>query len=337
MEMYNPEIKNRYLEEIAESSKGVWKNLFQISYSMESILDRDLYAFSLDEIKELMQDINPKTPAAARSRGSHIKRYINWALGQGLYSTNINILESIELSWFEELVDNTKTLYIEEKTLYDIEEGLLYAQDAVIPRLAFEGLGLTEIANLHEDMIEWDNNILYLVDDNKGNRILKVSERCMQLIKEAHKQEEYISDNGEAEINKYISMYLCETGYILKNQSKIKNKHQEKAVSVQLIHKRLNVMKEHYNLPYVTSKTLNKSGQIKMMKDLLLREGQFSNVLFYEIAEHFNISKVNMRSSDQVYENYNITQMKDYINNETLLELYGEELKGIAFDISIKK
>lgn len=312
--MYNPEVKQRFLKKYPHDS---YERIFLRSYIFEEALQKDLYDFNMDDIKRVLYDLNPLTVGASRSNGRIITSYIDWAIEEGYRRNNINPLKTVQSKWFDQFVDKSRKIYITEEELKEIENHCVNAQDAVIVRALFEGLTISELLNLKKDDVDYDNCILKLKDDKKGERTLKVSSECIRLIAQAARQEKYYKNNGEVTENtKRPWNELIDNEYILR-PNKTKTKYTDRADEY-LIYRRLDVLKRTLGFPYLTSKNISNSGKLKMAKDLYLKEGELGRKQLEKIAERFNLSIVNING----YQSYNLTILRDFITLENLKMYY---------------
>lgn len=74
----------------------------------------------------------------------------------------------------------------------------------MIIQLCFEGVtghGVAELVNLQRENVDFEKKQLSLTDDDGPERILKVSEDCLNLVKGALEQTRYYRRNGEVSDN----------------------------------------------------------------------------------------------------------------------------------------
>lgn len=312
--LYNPEVKKRFLEKYPYSS---YERILQRSYVFEEALGKDLYDFNMDDIKRVLYDLNPLTLGSSRSNGRIITSYIDWAIEEGFRRNNINPLKTVQSEWFDQFVDQNKKIFITDQELEDIERNCVNAQDAVIVRALFEGLTVTELLNLKKEDVDYENNVLKLKDDKKGERTLKVSDQCIKLISQAATETKHYKNNGMVtESTKRTWNELIDNEYVLR-PSKTKVKYVGRADEY-LIYRRLYTLKKTLGYPYLTTKNISNSGKLKMARDLYLKEGALGREQLEKIAERFNISIVNVNG----YETYNLTTLRDFITPENLKAYY---------------
>lgn len=329
MKFYNEVVKNRYLETIEnEASRTVISYIFTASKGAEeNVLGKDLYNFSLEEIAQIMYNMSPKTSNSARGNMNNIKNYISWCIRNGYRDNNINPLDGLSREWYSKFVDRKSKIHYSDEELEDFLEELHNAQDQAMIQLWFEGVGgkqFSELKNLSYYDVDWNNNIVNLKDADGLNRELVVSDRCMRYLQNAYRQQTYITIKDGGELNE---IPLFDSNFIFRNINYKVTK--EKEVSNGVIYRRLANIKEQFDLDILSYNSIKQSGQIHMAAEIYKRDGYFGEKeQWYEIGERYKVSTVT--SDDRTYPNVRL--MKEYINSDTLKELY-----DIGVEISIRK
>jgi hypothetical protein len=104
--MYNQLIKERFInEEVANSNVPKFKNIFKISKMHESLLEKDLYDFNLDELQKLFHDFGIKTPHQINEKFRLVRDYINHSISYGLRKNNINPLMELSPEWKNQFLE----------------------------------------------------------------------------------------------------------------------------------------------------------------------------------------------------------------------------------------
>jgi hypothetical protein len=324
--MFNPTIKEEFLETYDNpGTQTTIAYLFYKAKETEEMKYRDLYDFTIDDIEELLYDLKPLTNTVSASYGRILSSYISWAISpKNLIKSNINPLTSKPTDWYAKFVDKSKKLYFSEEEIDQMTDELPNAQDQVIVQLLFEGVfgyKLSELSNLHYYDINWNTNEIELKDERKEEkRTIKVSDKCIRLIKSAYQELTYSSFGGK----KDRELTLMESDYILKNiaSGRTKNKH---GVDNHTIYRKLTSISEYFNYPYLTAKSIFRSGMIKMAKDLFIEEGKLETEQLYKIAERFGYNKVWFNGEQTDY--YNISPFRDFINRENILQMYNIDIE----------
>lgn len=322
--MYNPDLKEEFLlmYENERTQKTV-AYIFYKSKTTEEMLGKDLCEFNINELEEVLYNTSPLTRAVVQTNGRFISAYITWAIEKGLLASNINPLSTKSNEWYEQFVDKSKKLFFSQNELEEMEKELVNAADAVILRLLFEGAGgheLSEILNLTSDHIEMDN-VLRLEDDREGERKLTFSEDCLRLVRAALKETEYQSKNGVAESFNPVAK-LVDNDYVIKSvDRRLKNTQR---ANKHTVYRRIKVIKEYFDLQYLTVNSIQRSGMIKMAVDLFERDGKLETEQYYEVADRFDMKKYTSGNAEY----HNISILKEFINRENILELYGIDIEG---------
>lgn len=311
--LYNPHIKEEFLSKYENKETVVtYTNIFRKVKGIEEHRGYDLYNFNIDDIKDTMYNMKPVTKSSARTTGSVLIAYINWAVKYR--TSNINIAQGLNPSWFESFVIK-RELYISQTRLEEMLRSLINAQDMAILKLLFlsiNGYQHSELLNLKKEHIK--GNILTLTDDRKGQREVEVDDVTINIIKKAFAQEDYVPKNGSGK--RSSESKLIENDYLIRGLIR-RASNLEKA-DRNIIYRRVTNISEFFGMPYLTPKSIWKSGQIKMAADLFERDGEIQTKQLNEIAEAFNLSKINNNG----YKMYTTTQIKYYINSENLKKLY---------------
>ncbi len=325
--MYNEQIKNNFLDKHFDSddSRITAKYVFYHSYLIEKTLDEDLYNFSLEEIGNCIANSNPKSINVAKSRGSLIAQYINWASSPevNLRKSNINPLLSIDDSWYEQFVDKNIKKFISRNELDQLIDNTVNKSDKAILKLLFEGISgreCSEIRNLKIDDII-DNDTIHVVDDIKGTeRTVKVEESTIKLLREANEEDEYCNKNGEEARSPFSE--VIDSPYIIKPLKRGKEVS-DLRISHSVIIRRVKFLAELFGIDYLTPKALTHSGMIYMAYKLHEGKEKLTTEDFNKIGIHFNINKMTSNG----YEYYPVSYMSQFINAQNINKLYGTNYK----------
>lgn len=325
IEIYNKEIKDAFMSKYPEHTHNVYRRIFYYSSPIEQLYGIDLYEFNLKQIGDVLKSMNPSSLASVKSSVSIMKAYIDWAIHRR--SNNINPLDITDVEWEKQFVDTTKKLLFNYEEIWDgVINKCKNAQDSVIVALLFEGAGgreVFEVRNLKSKDVNFDEAIVKLMNDKGEQRQIKISNQTLALIREAERQTEYFKRNGEISPNSRNTnetSELIETGYLIK-PAKTKVVHTEQ-VNTHVLYGRLSTISELLNVPNFSVKNIQRSGMIYMAKRILERDGQFgSREQYFEICEQFGVTKIDNHG----YETYNWFGMKNFINLETIQQLYGQD------------
>lgn len=319
--MYNKDIKEEFLSQFPEKTAEIYRYAFYKSFETEEVLEKDLYDFTADEIKDVFETGNHSTINGLKLRYNIFDQYIDWAAKYR--SSNINPIKTITTEELESYLDKDKKLYFSETEIREIINKLVNAQDAVIIQLLFEGVGghaLSELSNLHYYDVNWNTGVLQLKDEKNGKRELTVSNECLRLIRSAYQETEYKKANGDTNARNPVAE-IIPSDYILKNiKGRTKNVH---GVDKHTFYRRLSTVGEIFNYPYFTAKNIQKSGMIKMAKDLFLKTGKLDKEELSLVGDRFGMRKVKAKG----FEYHNTNLLKQFINRENILELYDIDIE----------
>ncbi|KMY49647.1 site-specific integrase [Peribacillus loiseleuriae] len=317
-ELYNEELKMAFLDRYEnKSTRNTMINVFKWSAKTEKPLNRDLYEFTLNEIRLVLVDMNSSSIDSIRSNGRFISYYLDWIIGEG-YKVNENPLNGLLNEWYENIYDSSKKTIFTEKEINEMEKALVNAQDAVVLKLLFEGVegeGLSELLNLQEKDVNFDTGILSLRNDSGEKREIEVSEGSLNLIRQAIKNVPYALKNGLSE-GKRREIEVVNNNYIVR--STIGRTINLDRADKHLIYRRLATMSEQFNYRYLTANNIVKSGKLKLAKDLYKDRKQLTNKELDIIAEQFGMKKTMTQGT------YRYNSMRAYINEENIRGMYPE-------------
>lgn len=325
IELYNVKLKEEFMGKYPEHTHNFYRRIFYYSSPLEELYGTDLYEFNLKQIGEVLKSMNPSSLASVKSGVSIIKAYIDWAIHRR--SNNLNPLDMVDVEWERQYVDTTKKLLFTKAEIDDVIIKCKNAQDSVIIALLFEGAGgkeVSELRNLRFRDVNFEEKSITLTIENGEQRLIKVEDQTLRLIKEAASQDEYFKRNGHISPNSRNvreTSKLIETGYLIK-PAKTKVVHVEQ-VNTHVIYGRLSTISDEdmLNIPNFTVKNIQRSGMFWMAKQILERDGKFETKdQYFEICEKFGFNKIDNHG----YETYKWFGMKNIINVETINQLFGE-------------
>lgn len=325
-EFYNKSIKEEFLNCYKiESTKITYARIFTQSNKLEQKLDKDLFDFYAGEFKEVFFKLKPTSKTSSRTNGRIATKYIDWCIengrkksvGNDFFRQCSNPLRAVKPEWFDQFVVEKK-IYISDNELNMIEEELKNAQDKIILRLIFEGVqgkGCKEITNLKKKDINFSTNTLCLEDEDRSVRHLEVSSKCMEIIKEALDEKEYLKKNGNMSTN---AENLLETVKLVNNQYLIRNTIGQtknvNCVDKHTIYRRLTSIRQYLQnthpglVDLLTVKSVARSGMLRMAFELFEQEGSIKKEHYEQIAERFKVN--------------NVWSLREFITEDNIKELY---------------
>lgn len=291
--LYNKELKQRFLSQYRSSTADSYESVLSQCYDTEKFLNKDVCQFTHDEYASLLYNFEAKSLSSLTSKNSTIKRYIEFCIKEGYVPSRLNVAENFDRATLRQFIrkDALKYKFISSKELDDVIEKCINAQDAVIFQLLREGVkgeGSEELINLTINDVDEENNILTLRSDNNV-REHKVSDKTIELIKEAYKQKYYYPKNGETQNEKIKQYYLPDSPYIIK----MTGKKRKGRASRQIVQRRVKFIAEWWGNPFLTPSNVWTSGQIEYAKQIKTKKGvdRLEPDDYREICRRFGLSE----------------------------------------------
>lgn len=312
--LFNYELKVDFLKTISEGTAKYYTRIFMITAPYESDLQKDLHQFSFEEIEKILYAFQAKNRHTIETYGRVISSYLNWCVHQGY--TRQNPLAKLKPNDFDQYVIH-KERYITEKQLRQYEDQCTNFQDAVILRLLFEGVAgkeFSEIANLKKSDVDFQNQSLYLINslkvDHKGlpvkytERMIKVSERALYLIKGAMEQKTYTKRNGfMSTTSDHVREYtdLVQNEYVVRASITRNNPDWNSPVDKYVLYRRIQVIAETLGIDHLTAKWIQRSGMIYLASQLIGDEQEVTLDDLKIIADRFNLKSYHNLKSFLTY------------------------------------
>jgi len=321
---YDKKEKQDFIESISNSYAERCDIIFKQSASLEQKLNKNLYAFNLEELSILFKKFKIQKNTYI-SRKFVLQKYFNYY--RDLRIDKTNPLSQVGTEWDKQFISDKRRNLISEKDFNELVSSFHNKQDAALCQLLFEGIGTyetSEILNLKEEDIDWNDGTLNLLGDKKGERQLKVSQRCLEFLKGAIEQRNYYSNNGQVDAGTSVSR-LVQNDYVIRPSNTKKNVKDEMArAEPSLINRRFGILKEFSPNFNITVKTLGYSGMMKAAIDLRNETGvpieNFKNSTHWKhIAKRFNVSPLELTSGHYYYPG-----VTGHINSKIINEFYDE-------------
>ncbi|MDS7057161.1 hypothetical protein NXG04_07665 [Klebsiella pneumoniae] len=296
--------KHEFLGGIAISTAKSYKRIFGYTKPHEEALQKDIRYFTLEELETVLYSFKANTRNTVETYGRIISSYLNWCVENG-YSES-NPLKSLKPTDFEKYLTNVE-VYMTEKQLARYEDRCVNAQDAVILRLSFMGVGgkqMSEIRNLKKSDIDWANHRIHLIntlkEDEHGfpvkytERYLEVDERTLDLIEDAIAQKTYEKKNGQMVEHEHVRKYtdLIDNDYVIR--ASITNVKDDAKVNAPadkfVIYRRLDVIQETLGIESLTAKFIQRSGMVYFANELLKKtDDELTLDELKVVADKFNM------------------------------------------------
>lgn len=304
-ELYNYEFKERFLQlqYPKENTRRVKRTHLKHAADLEYDLNKDLYDFTFEEFEELLYKIGAKTVRSLQSILPTLRRYIQFAIEQGVKKSKDNSLENFGSTEVISKYLNKLNLFSKE-TITNILSSSENPQDGVIVALIFEGLSIKkkfqELVNLQIKDIDFDEGIITL-----PNRKITISEDTKKMIHLAIKSTEYVSVKGDE--RKYA---LPASKYILKSP------RGNDYIPTDIIYQRIVRMSNYFDLKTLNATTISYSGQINYAA-ALLKSGKNIESVITSILDRFHINEnVNSRNKLRIMINEHLGDLLKTDTNE---------------------
>jgi integrase len=284
-------------------NRNVFLNILQNCNRKEIQYKKNVFDFNITEIENLIRILNINTYRTARFYIGAIKGYINYCIEMGYASKNV-IDEVYSTTWLRSFLPPGK-LYLTDRALDEIVDKCKNFQDAALLQLLFEGVcgkQKSELLNLKVADIKGNNIRL---NDNGKLRVIKVSDKCINLINKANEEVTYQVKNGQ--------IYpLIPSEFVIKRTSKGRQKLAEIDYTKDIVHRRLSTIANVMNIKEKSPKYIMDSGKIALAKNSYEKYGYFAeeNALV-ELSRQFNIK------SKQI--------LRDFTNQEVIFDVYNIE------------
>lgn len=318
--IYNEDIKAMFLDEqmesgtISEETADNYLRIFASISEIEEKLNKDVREFDHDEIDKLLYSFNSRTRNTIESYGRIISKYLNWNVEKGYIETNI--LKEFKPVSFEKYIRDDE-VYLTEQKLRDIEDECKNAQDAIILRLLFIGLGgkqMSELRNLRKEDVDYSRKSLELrstITADSNGVPLKVDprthkfidDRTLDMLKEAIEQTEYEKRNGAMDFRENINPYteLINNDYVIR-PSKTQTTNYNYPADKFVIYRRIQTISEYFNIKDLTAKFIQRSGMLYYANSLIENE-QFTQEDLKLVASRFGVKSYHNLKGFLTYEN----------------------------------
>ncbi|QNU68083.1 hypothetical protein EHE19_006490 [Ruminiclostridium herbifermentans] len=307
-DFYNSVDKISFMNENSTDFRAIFKAVSRFEYNY----GKDLSDFSIEEIGGFMKAYEPSTPGAAATVRNCLKNYINYIhakQGKNKEENPLNKLKEIfntERNWSDQFVAESQIL-ISHNKLIEIENKLENKQDAIIFRLLFEGIQIAEMVHLTKESIS--GNTINI----ENNRLVQVSDRCIEIINEALIEEEYKPLEKSLGSSKGIWGYLKENKeYLIRKTDRVSTENER--TSYMFIRSRITDSLIRLKIKGMTSKNIMHSGMIYKSLPLFrdVNKPRLTQNEYSDLAKKFGY--------------YTIGALPYIVNIENAKKLYGNEL-----------
>lgn len=285
-ELYNPELKNAFLQTYDNpKTANTVKHTFMVACQLEQQFETDVKDFSKEQLIELWLWLSKDTPSAVTIARTHVSKYIDWCISNGHLISAINnasMFKTKDLSKYANQMSVQNKWIKNRQELYEICDECYNPQDAVIIALLYECVwGRPEkedrfeaIINLTIDGCDFENNEIITTFNNGTRRGYKVHPKTMELVKEAYEQEYYYPRNGHGAAGKTEKSPLIKNQYIVKPIERRDNAS-DKALCG-LINSRIARIAKIIDKVYIKPTNIFQSGYCDKCRELEEKQGELT-------------------------------------------------------------
>ena len=198
--VYNQEIKERFLNsiELDQYPPRWWERIFEKSYLLESMYDKDLYSFTTPDIITFYKYLDVAALASLSVCNLNLIKYAQWAMNEFLISDGQNHFDEMDNALLATCINTRKinqSIFSYDKFIETLKK-FYNAQDKYIFFCLFEGIkgkNYEDIANLTMQDIDEKNLLVHL----SSGRDVYVSQEFIDICKEADKETVYYALKNE--------------------------------------------------------------------------------------------------------------------------------------------
>lgn len=321
--LYNEEIKERFLTEQYENeaTRITIRNVFYKTELIESVLDKDLFECTLEELGKCIENTNPHTNNVARSNGRFISQYISWAIEQRLRKNTINPLKGVLPEFYDKFVDHSRKIHYSIGELIDLlENEVIYnQQDKSLLFLMFEGVIGEQFSQLRElkySDIDFENKTVFV---KERDYYVPVHEKCIEYLERTRDEKTYYQYNNNTK--EFAEKLLLESDYVFRNIQSPRGVPSE-SVKQNVIYKRIHTIKELLGLHIMTPNSLKQSGMIFYSVQEYLKAGELGYDQLAVVCQKYDYSTIT--SGDYTY--FNTHLLREFVSESNIKDLYDLDL-----------
>jgi len=316
------DLKKEFVQKMySESSGKTYLSILDGTKSKEIQFNKSLYEFNQTEIEDLIKSKKLDSLNSVKLYVNVIKSFIRYCVETG-YATHDPLGNVNNSEWIKQFIPAEKP-YLPDYKLNELVDKCINPQDAVVLQLLFEGVcgkEYSELLNLKVSDVNTKDSTLKL--NNQGKiRYLEVSQKCIDLIFQADKQEDYYIRNGNTNAKNSMSK-LKPSEFVVKSTSRGKEGEKNNSKN-HIIHRRLTSLTEVFDLSYGTANFFLTSGKIALAKDAYEGYGYLAqDIALRKIMERFNVTETTIDGKK-----YPPHALKEFTNANIIYNVYGLEFE----------
>jgi hypothetical protein len=304
--MYNPEIKNRYInrkESETILNKHLLKGIFEKTEKYENELNKDVCNFSYYDISEFYKMIGSTSLGSLNSMNSQLSQYTSWCIHEGFVEDGQNHFSEFSSSILKNYLNIAKinNTIITREEIISLCNKLSNARDCFIILSLFEYGKSKNFSDIsYARFCDIEGNILKL----KSGRSVIISEQLKSIAEESYNSTSYVSIDGNRTFN------LIDDGTIIKHRNEISEASEFAAG------------RKIYNL---IVKIFNIYGLNDMSANNIVMSGILNMIL--EKSQKYGISPMQYLDSDYISEIENQYGVNRYTFKSNFVMTYTDYLK----------
>jgi integrase len=319
--LYNEEIKERFLSTYENTqTQQTIRNVFFNTELIESVLNKDIYDFSLEELGKAIENTRPFNANVARSNGRFLSQYISWSIEppERLRKNTINPLKGVLPEWYDNFVDKTRKIHYSFNEFLELLEdpSLHNNQDKALLFLLFEGVSgeqFSQIRDLQESDIDFENKTVYI---KERDYTMKVSDECIKYLEKACNEKTYYNFNQKTD--SFNERELLISPFVFKT-TRSPRSSEGQPVGMSMLYTRMHTIKNLLQIDTLTPNTIKQSGVIWYCLQESKKDGVLGYDQFAKVGEKYDLSKI----SNNGYEYFNTFLLREYVKESTIKDLYG--------------
>jgi site-specific recombinase XerD len=290
--MYNPEFKQRFLEEsnIQDSTRKLYKFILEKASITEFKVGengKDIYEFNPYECDQLIFSYSRQSKQMVSVIVATLKRYMDFYIANNTAEKDFfNYFSTISgVADYKKYVDVTaiENKYVTFEGLEEVQKILVNEQDVALIELVYCGvMGKegSELINLRvKDVLP--NKIVL------PTREIDITDRTYNIIQDAIEQKEYIRGNGELADNaKGETMVINPTDFVLRSAGSTKFGQ----ITYSSLQMRMNRIKDFFGNPYLNLTNIWHAGMLFHLMKIKIEKGSVDNEDYKRINEMFGYS-----------------------------------------------
>lgn len=297
-------VKKEFLDTQKKSTRIFYSYVLSLADEFELETEKSIFDLNIENRDELLLvKFKNKSPGAFKSNLTPLKKYVDFCILKKLVRHNENRFATILPKDYENYVNiqAMKNSYITKSEVRELQNGLINEQDKLILELlgwsirgrTEKGNTLEELTNLRVKDIDWDSNVLNLINNDGEFRQMDVDDYTMDLLKVTINKRFYFYNNGlkKNDLGVYEKSdkgaVINETEYVFR----VPGKNKFEKTNHQFFEGRMQRIQKRLEKPYLNISNLYFSGMIDYAKKLKEEKGELTKKDYIRINERFQFGE----------------------------------------------